>query len=100
MENYLRARIRDRLDALGMNPFEAARLIGAERTFINDLLIGKKSSIRQSAIPRVAAALDCDPEFLVGAQDAPRRTSAQTPEIGPLTAIYGLPLVGIAEAGT
>lgn len=104
MENFLRDRIRGRLDALGMNPFDAARRIGAERTFINDLLIGKKDSIRRAAIPRVAEVLDCDPEFLIGAQDTPRRAAAQTPprtpENGPLAGAAGVPLFGIAEAGT
>ncbi len=99
MENFLRSRVQSRLDALGINPFEAARRAGGERTFINDLLIGKKDSIRRSALPRVAEALDCDPEYLLGAQDAPRRghaAHAKSPETAPGTA----PLVGIAEAGT
>lgn len=100
MQNFIRDRIRDRLAATGLNPFEAARLAGHERTFINDLMIGKKSTIRQAAIPQVAAALDCDPEYLIGAQDEPRRMSPQTREIAPLAGNTGLPLVGIAEAGT
>lgn len=104
MENFLRDRIRGRLEALGLNPFDAARRIGAERTFINDLLIGKKDSIRRAAIPKVAEVLDCDPEFLIGAQDTPRRVEAQapprTPENGPLAGATGVPLAGIAEAGT
>lgn len=100
VENFLRTRIRTRLDALGLNPFEAARRIPAERTFLNDLLIGKKSTIRQSAIPKVAAALECDPEYLLGAQDTPRRNRAQAPEKSPENAPSGITLVGIAEAGT
>lgn len=103
MENYLRTRIQERLDTLGINPFEAARRAGGERTFLNDLLIGKKDSIRRAAIPRVAAALDCDPEYLLGAQDAPRRPTdapQRTPEIRPENAPGIVPLVGIAEAGT
>jgi transcriptional regulator with XRE-family HTH domain len=96
VENFLRTRIQARLDDLGINPFEAARRSGGERTFINDLLIGKKDSIRRSAIPRVAEALDCDPEYLLGAQDAPRRIRRAAPEIAP----DHVPLVGIAEAGT
>lgn len=40
MENFLGARVQSRLDAIGINPFEAARRAGGgERTFINDLLI-------------------------------------------------------------
>lgn len=101
MENLLRARIRARLNALDINPFEAARRIPAERTFLNDLLIGRKESIRPARLPAVAAALECDPEYLVGRQDQPRRqAAAQTPEISPLAGNSTLPLVGIAEAGT
>lgn len=105
MENLLRDRIRERLDALQINPFDAARLIPAERTFLNDLLIGKKKTIRASAIPRVAAALQCEPGYLMGTQERPRnvapaRAPAQTPEKSPLARDPGLPLVGIAEAGT
>lgn len=100
MENFLRARIRDRLDALGLNPFDAAKRAGAERTFLNDLLIGKKDTIRQAAIPKVAEVLDCDPEYLIGAQATPRRSPTEPPKSAPLTASTSVPLVGIAEMGT
>lgn len=91
MENYLRSRVRDRLEALGINAFEAARRIGVERTFLADLLSGKKDTIRPRAIAKVAEVLDCDPEFLIGAQATPRRAAV---------AVDGtLPLAGICEAG-
>lgn len=107
MENFLRERVRERLEATGLNPFEAARRIGNERTFLNDLLIGRKETIRQAAIPRVAAVLDCDPEYLLGAQATPRRTRASPAEaIQPRPATgeapqqaVGLPLAGICEVG-
>lgn len=99
MQNFIRDRIRDRLAATGLNPFEAARQAGHERTFLNDLLIGKKSSIRQSAIPQVAAVLDCDPEYLIGAQDTPRRKAPEAPKIAALAASGTVPLVAIAELG-
>ncbi len=51
MENLLRERIRARLEDLDLNPFEAARRIPADRTFLNDLLIGKKETIRAKVIP-------------------------------------------------
>lgn len=103
MENFLRTRVQARLDALGLNPFEAARRAGGERTFLNDILIGKKDTIRRAAIPRVADALDCDPEYLLGAQDVPRRApspSPGNPGNKPEKAPQGIRLVGIAEAGT
>lgn len=94
MENYLRERIRERLDAAGISPFEAARKIGAERGFINDLLVGKKDTIRQKAIPALAEVLDCDPAYLIGAQAAPR-----VAEYAERDAVMGMPVAGICEAG-
>lgn len=95
MENLLRNRIQERLDTLRINPFEAARRIPAERAFINDLLIGKKTTIRANAIPRVAAALDCDPGYLMGTQDTPRKSAAPRQS----TAAESMALAGIIEAG-
>jgi hypothetical protein len=76
MDNLLRERVQQRLSELDMNPFEAARLAKFERSFVNDLLIGKKTTIRQSKLPALADALDCDPEFLTGLQGAPRAGGA------------------------
>lgn len=79
MENFLRARIRERLDALAMNPFEAATKAGQNRHFLSDLLIGKKNSLRQSSFPDLAEVLDCDVEYLIGSQASPRRVMAGEP---------------------
>lgn len=91
MENFLRRRVKERLDVLRLNPFEAARRAGAQRHFLDDLLSGKKESIRPDALIRVAEVLDCDPEYLVGAQSTPRRL--------PDGEGGSLPLGGICEAG-
>lgn len=91
MENYMRARVRERLSALGISAFEAARRVGAERTFLNDLLVGKKETIRPSAIAKVAEVLDCDPDYLIGAQATPRKPTG--------IATGMMPLAGIVEAG-
>lgn len=100
MENLLKDRIKERLDALQINPFEAARRAGADRTFINDLLVGKKKTIRSSTMIAVAAALDCDAGYLIGTQDAPRSAAAsETPEKRPDGGHLSLPLAGVAEAG-
>lgn len=87
MENYMRARVRERLSALGISAFEAARRVGAERAFLNDLLVGKKETIRPSAIRKVAEVLECDPDYLIGAQATPRKAPG------------GMTLAGICEAG-
>lgn len=74
MDSTLAERVRERLEALGINPFEAARRAGFERSFVNDLLIGRKKSVRGAALLRLATALGCDPAYLVGMQAAPRHT--------------------------
>lgn len=91
MSHLLKARIQERLDYKGLNPFEAARMAGQERSFINDLLIGKKQTIRGKAIPALAQILGCDPEYLQGSQATPRRGAMPTEQ--------GVTLAGICEAG-
>lgn len=91
MSHLLKARIQERLDYKGLNPFEAARMAGQERSFINDLLIGKKQTIRGKAIPALAQMLGCDPEYLLGSQVTPRR--------GAMPSEQGVTLAGISEAG-
>jgi transcriptional regulator with XRE-family HTH domain len=56
----LRALIRRRLEALGINSFEAARRVGAQRTFVNDILSGRKQSVRGDNLRRLADALEMD----------------------------------------
>lgn len=90
MGERLRSRVRERLDAKGLNPFEAARMAGLERSYVNDLLIGKKETIREKKLPALASILDCDPDYLTGAQDTPRRSGAGS---------GGMRMVGIVEAG-
>ncbi len=85
----LRMRVQARLDALGINPFEAARRANFERSFVNDLLIGKKSSIRERKLKALAEVLECDAAFLRGQQGVPRAGD----QAG------RMPLAGICEAG-
>lgn len=73
MDQRISQRVQARLDALGINPFEAERRANLKRGYINDLLIGKKTTVRGKALPSMAGALECDPEFLTGAQDTPRK---------------------------
>ena len=61
----------ERLKELNRNPFEAARLGGLERSFVNDILIGRKRSVRGENFERLARALDWDSRLLM---DAARRT--------------------------
>ena len=90
MENVLVLRVKERLAAVGINPFEAARRAGFERSYINDLLIGKKQNISRKKLPALAGALECDEKYLVGMQDTP--VAANVAPVGSLT------LKGYAEA--
>lgn len=73
MENVLRARIRERIEAKGLNSFQAAEQAGLNRYAVYDLLSGKKETMRPKAIIALAGPLDCDPEYLAGTQPALRR---------------------------
>lgn len=96
MENPMKARIEERLEALHMNAFEAAERAGLTRSFVYELLIGKKASIRQSKIPALAEALECTPEYLMGIALNPQaNTNGQ-----PAGWVQGdIPVAGIIEEG-
>jgi len=57
--------IRRRLKDLDRNPFEAARRGGLERGFINDILQGKKRSVRGANLDKVAMGLDMETADLI-----------------------------------
>lgn len=54
----LRSRVRARLEELNRNPFDAARVGGLNKHFIDDLLIGKKDTVKETSLPKLAKALD------------------------------------------
>lgn len=56
-----------RLQDLERNPFEAARVGGLERSFMNDLLNGKKKSVRGDNLEKLARALDWQVNELLSA---------------------------------
>lgn len=91
MSEILRSRVNERIQALGINPFEAERRAKLKRGYVNDLLIGKKDTMREKALPALAAALECDVGYLIGAQ--------QTPTLAPAEWAGSMKLSGIAEAG-
>jgi hypothetical protein len=62
--------VMERLKELDRNPFEAARLGGLDRSFVNDVLTGRKRSVRGENLERLARALDWDSRLLM---DATRR---------------------------
>jgi hypothetical protein len=91
MSERLRERLNARLEALRINPFEAERRAAMKRGYINDLLIGKKATMRGAMLAKVAEALECDPDYLIGAQPAPR--------LGGAPDGVGTPIFGIIEPG-
>ena len=58
MRHSLKTKVAARLDELSRNPFEAARFGGLERSFVNDILIGKKTSVRGDNLAKLAKGLD------------------------------------------
>lgn len=91
-EPTFRNRVADRLAELGRNPFEAARLGGLERSFIVDILTGKKKSVRGQNLSKLAKALDTTVEFLLA-----EHTGESSER--PLT-LSNAPLVEVNVAGT
>lgn len=65
--------VQQRLKDTDQNPFEAARRAGLDRYFINDILLGKKQSVRGGNLEKLALALLCDPADLIS-------SSARRPE--------------------
>lgn len=67
------------------NPFEAARLAGLERSFVNDILIEKKRSVSGGNIQKLATAIDATPGEIIaamgkGPQPAEPKSSSYIPE--------------------
>lgn len=92
----IRDRVKKRIAALGMNPFQLAKRGGFQRNFINDLVTDQKKGVHLDHLPKLAAVLRCSEEYLLG----------QTDEIGsPVTAGDdtgigdGLPYGGVCETG-
>lgn len=94
-------RVRERLDALDLNPAETARRAGLGRTFIHDLLAGKKKSIRGTGLSVLASTLECDAEYLLGEQATPRRPFRDASERRTVheNSDHPIPVLGICEAG-
>lgn len=75
MAESLKERVERRLAELDRNPFEAAKSVELERGFINDILQGKKRSVRGENLHLLAKALDWTAADLI---DAPAAKPAPT----------------------
>lgn len=60
-----------RLSELGLGDVEAATSVGIERTFVRDLVIGKKKTVQVDGIPKLARALRLDPNALAREEAVP-----------------------------
>jgi phosphopantothenoylcysteine decarboxylase/phosphopantothenate--cysteine ligase len=65
--------VESRLQLLGKRPITAALDAGLERSYLRDLIVGKKQSIRSDMIEKVAEALGATPQELIALQDSGER---------------------------
>lgn len=70
-DQELTERIRSRLAELRRSPITAAVNAGLERTYLLDLLKGRKKSIKRDNYPKIAAALDWNVVQLLNESPAP-----------------------------
>lgn len=68
MENHLKRLVETRLKVLGKTAFSAAAEVSLGRTFIHDIIIERKRSVRPDAIEQMATALQLAPEEIALAQ--------------------------------
>ncbi|ESY89054.1 hypothetical protein X739_00745 [Mesorhizobium sp. LNHC220B00] len=67
MDTPLQKLVVKRLNELGLGAVEAATKAKMERTYIRDIVEGKKTSIRTNKIDDLAAALHVEPSLIVRA---------------------------------
>lgn len=65
MDGWLKKRVVERLTALDLGPVEAATAIGIERTFIRDIVEGKKASVRPDGAQKLEKALDAPKDWFL-----------------------------------
>lgn len=71
MANWLKERVENRLAELGLGAVEAATAAGIERTFIRDILIERKRSVRADGAEKLARALGGSKEMYLYESSAP-----------------------------
>lgn len=83
MPETLKDRVGKLLDERGINPFEAARRGGLERSFVNDIMIGRKESVRGANLEKLAVGLGTTAQYLLtgdGSDAVERKLPADEPE--------------------
>ncbi|GLI23457.1 hypothetical protein GGQ86_003008 [Xanthobacter flavus] len=92
--------VEKRLAQTGRKPVPAATGAGLERNFINDILTGKKTSIRQASLIKLAAALDMSAPELGAQLAGDPESSLGHSTVSAVT--WGgptIPVAGVVEAG-
>lgn len=95
-ENLLRARVEERLKALEINAFEAARRGELNRFFVYEITTGKKRNVQGENLAKLARALECSVAYLTGEEVEPAASQLLQMDLE----IRAVPIVGIVEAGT
>ncbi len=101
--------VANRLSELGLGAVEAATRGGLERTYIRDIVEGRKATVRANKIAALATALELSPEELMGL-DAPATDQSKAPQTLKSNASFPpkyqafsnqgyIPLMGQAVAG-
>lgn len=81
MQSHLQKIVVQRLEELGLGPVEAATRAGIERTYIRDIVEGRKRTVRSDKIDALARALQLDPSDLAN-QVATPSTDSMVPLMG------------------
>jgi hypothetical protein len=90
MENELQKIVSRRLDELGLGPVEAATRAGLERTYIRDIVQGKKLSVRTDKLESLARALQLDAKDL---------GLSKATSVSGDSAVRRVPVKGFVQAG-
>lgn len=91
-EPLLKRRVAARLQALGTTPIMAAGSVHLERNFIDDIIKGKKTSVRGANLTKVAEALHCSVDYLINENAPPPKSDGDRPA-------RGYPRIGKVGAG-
>jgi phage repressor protein C with HTH and peptisase S24 domain len=105
----LKTIVEKRLEELNLSPIEAATRAGLERTFLRDIIVGRKKSVRADKMGELAKALKLDPGALarnemvpvdiVGQPTRPTPNASFPPRWQAFPADVRIPLRGHIAAG-
>lgn len=65
MESALQTRVKERMDALGLNPFETAKRANLGASYVRDILRGKTRMPNAENIAKLAAVLATTADYLM-----------------------------------